>query len=525
MFEIKFHQLISILLLYLSTLSFCLEQSSILLLPFKTKSLQKEEDDEDWVEPYQSDEEGEWPYVPPSQVFNSSEFINKWFYNGLNVLTKINNYNIESYVNMDNSKLSLEKCNPKKIISSNRGSNIYKPLNSNTYTKKGDNIGNDVFYFIGDLHYKSTIKIGEKGNGLNFFFNEKDNNEDLCANLGLNIDTNLDQTNIITQLKKKNYINEYIWTLKYLVEDDGIIVLGTQPHYYENNTYLMSQYCELNAIPNQSPETAWSFNIDEIRIKPKESNNIILSNAKIDLLVDRGLIIGTNEYKNKIDELVFNDLINKKICFREETNFKDEEKGLNEIYIVYYCDRKLFIGNKYTMQKSPFNSFPYLEFYLKEKNMTFTLTNDNLFHEIYNRSYFLVTFKKSENNNIWKLGEPFLSHYQITFDQDKKLIGFYNPSMPKISNEDYIKEREKEQNENNQKSDKNKIIIIVVVCVIGAIGLSIGAYFLGKKLNEIRKRRANELKDDFDYTTTEKINDNKEGENNNENDVLGIQKD
>ena len=168
MFEIKFHQLISILLLYLSTLSFCLEQSSILLLPFKTKSLQKEEDDEDWVEPYQSDEEGEWPYVPPSQVFNSS--INKWFYNGFNVLTKINNYNIESYVNMDNSKLSIEKCNPKKIISSNRGSNIYKPLNSNTYTKTGNNIGNDVFYFIGDLHYKSTIKIGEKGNGLNFFF-------------------------------------------------------------------------------------------------------------------------------------------------------------------------------------------------------------------------------------------------------------------------------------------------------------------------------------------------------------------
>ena len=106
MLEIKFHQLISILLLYLSTITFCLEQSSILLLPFKTKSLQKEEDDEDWVEPYQSDEEGEWPYVPPSQVFDSSKFINKWFYNGLNILTKINKYNIESYVNMDNSKLS-----------------------------------------------------------------------------------------------------------------------------------------------------------------------------------------------------------------------------------------------------------------------------------------------------------------------------------------------------------------------------------------------------------------------------------
>ena len=528
MFEIKYHQLFSILLLYLSTVSFCLEQSSILLLPFKTKSLQKEEDDEEWIEPYQSDEEGEWPYVPPSQVFNSSEFINKWFYNGLNVLTTINNYTIESYVNMENSKLSIEKCNPKKIISSNKASNRYKPLNSNTYTKQGDNMGNDVFYFIGDLHYKTNVKIGEKGNGVNFYFNEKDNNEDLCANLGLNIDTNLDQTNLITQLKKKNYTNEYIWTLKYLVEDDGIIVIGTLPHFYENNTYLMSQYCELNAIPNQSPETAWSFHVDEIRIKPKESNNVILSDTKIDLLAGRGLIIGTNDYKNKIDQLVFNDLINKRICFREETNFKDEEKGLNDIYYVYYCDRKLFIGNKYTVQKSPFNTFPSLEFYLKEKNMTFTLTNDNLFHEIYNRSYFLVTFKKSgDNNNIWKLGEPFLSHFQLTFDQDKKLIGFYNPAMPKISNEDYIKEKEKQnnpQNGNNQKNDKKKIIIIVVVSVVAAIGLSIGGYFLGKKLNEIRKKRANELKDDFDYTASENINDNKQEENKKENDVLGIEK-
>ena len=267
---------------------------------------------------------------------------------------------------------------------------------------------------------------------------------------------------------------------------------------------------------------------DEIRIKPKESNNIILSDTKIDLLASRGLIIGTNDYKNKIDQLVFNDLINKRICFREETNFKDEEKGLNDIYYVYYCDRKLFIGNKYTVQKSPFNTFPSLEFYLKEKNMTFTLTNDNLFHEIYNRSYFLVTFKKSgDNNNIWKLGEPFLSHFQLTFDQDKKLIGFYNPAMPKISNEDYIKEKEKQnnpQNGTNQKNDKKKIIIIVVVSVVAAIGLSIGGYFLGKKLNEIRKKRANELKDDFDYTASENINDSKQEENKKENDVLGIEK-
>ncbi len=523
MFATKCPTIFAIIFLYLSTTSFCLEESSILLLPFKTKSLQKEEDDEDWVEPYQSDDEGEWP-SPPSQVFTSSEFLNKWFYNGLNVETKINNYIIESYVNMENSKLSIEKCNSKKIISNNRGSNNYSPSKSDSYSKQGDNMSNDIFTFIGDLRYKTNVVIGEKGNGINFYFDENNNNEDLCANLGFNIDKNSDKTNLINQLKKKNYINNYIWTLKYLVEDDGVIILGTNPHYYDNSTYLMSQYCEIKAIPNQSPETAWSFKANEIRVKPKDSNKIILSDTKIDLLLDRGLIIGTNEYKTKIDSLVFNKLINDGICFREETKFDDTEKGSNDIYYIYYCDRKLFIGNKYTMKDSYFNSFPSLEFYFKETNMTFTLTNDHLFHEIYNRSYFLIAFKKNDdNNNIWKLGEPFLSHFQLTFDQEKKIIGFYNPIMPKMSNEDYLKELEKNKQLENEKAYKKKLIIIIVVSIIAAAILSVGGYFLGKKLNEIRKRRANELKEDFEYTSSENINDNKQAENNDENNgVLGI---
>ena len=176
------------------------------------------------------------------------------------------------------------------------------------------------------------------------------------------------------------------------------------------------------------------------------------------------------------------------------------------------------------MKDSYFNSFPSLEFYFKETNMTFTLTNDHLFHEIYNRSYFLIAFKKNDdNNNIWKLGEPFLSHFQLTFDQEKKIIGFYNPIMPKMSNEDYLKELEKNKQLENEKAYKKKLIIIIVVSIIAAAILSVGGYFLGKKLNEIRKRRANELKEDFEYTSSENINDNKQAENNDENNgVLGI---
>ena len=422
--------------------------------------------------------------------------------------------------------MSIEKCNLQKVMTPNRGDFYYKPINSDTFEQKEVNLGNDVFNFYGDLGYKNNIQIGEKGNGLNFYFKENNEERDLCLNFGLNLDTTLDRTNLINQLKKKNYINDYLWTLKYLVEEDGIIILGTKPHFYQNDTYLMSQYCEMKAIPNQSPETAWSFKIDEIRIKPKDSDDLILSDKKVDFLPDRGLIIGTNEYKKKIDELVFNDLIQKGICFCEENKFSEIEKGTNDIYYIYYCDRKKFIGNKYTIQKSYFNSFPSLEFYIKETNMTFNLVNDHLFHEIYNRSYFLVIFKKSDNtDNIWKLGEPFFSHFQFTFDQDKKMVSFYNPVMPKISNEDYLKQI-RDKNKTND-GDKTTLIIIIIASILTIIIFSVGGYFIGKKLNEIRKRRANELKDDFDYTASENINGTKPEDNNNTEqeegkDVLGI---
>ena len=93
MFVTKLNKLPFILLLSFLSINFCLEDASILLLPFRTKSLQKEDDEEDWIEPYQS-EDDDWPYIPTELVFNTSQFLNKWFYNGLNVITTINQKNI-----------------------------------------------------------------------------------------------------------------------------------------------------------------------------------------------------------------------------------------------------------------------------------------------------------------------------------------------------------------------------------------------------------------------------------------------
>lgn len=495
--------IISIFLLLLSSLStiiVCLEESSILLIPFKGKSLKREEDpDQDEYTSQWTDEDGNPIFPEEGGVYDASCFINQWFYNGMYSETNIGEKTLLSYINIQNSKLSIEKCNTNRVYSKSslNGNNFYKPLESSTYLKKDNQKGNDIFSFVGDLRYKTTIKIGEeKGNGLDFHFNEGDKDLPLCGNFGLNINTDSDKTNLIVQLKNRDYINKSLWTLQYQNEDGGIIIVGTEPHFYGN--FYMSQFCTIKAIPNQSPETAWSFKMDKVMTYDSNKNIINLSQNKVDFLIDRGLIIGTDEYKKKIDELVFDDLISQKICYREISTFNNDEKNTKDEYYIYYCNKGSFMGNKYSLDNTYYNSFPNLDFYVKEHNYTFSLNKANLFHDIFNRVYFLVVFKVSKTeNNIWKLGEPFFSNFQLTFNQEQKTVGFYNLQLEKIPNEEYIKNHQQK----SQNTGKSNTLLYVILIIIGIAILIVLAYFLGKKLNENRKRRANELKDDdFDYS-------------------------
>ena len=492
--------LFPIIVLFLSSLNIiclCLTDSSKLLFQFKGKSLHKEEDSDsdENTQPYWVDDP-DYPFLPPNNVYNSSTFISEWFYNGMYTISFIGSSKIESYINMQNSKLSIQKCNINRVYSKTtmKEKSYYKPLISETYKKINDQTGNDIFYFAEDFNLNKNIQIGEKkGNGLDFYFKEKDNNTALCGNFGLNL--NNDKTNLIYQLKKKNYINNYIWTLKYQTIDSGVFVLGTEPHFYQNSSFKESYFYEIKAIPNQSPDTDWSFKMDEVRTYDNKTK-IVLSQNKVDFLIDRGLIIGTDEYKKKIDELVFNDLINEKICHREINKFYDYEKETNDEYFIYYCNKDSFMKNKYTIEKTYYNTFPSIELFDKKSNMTFSLNREDLFYMINLRIYFLVIFKKSNSENtIWKLGEPFFMKYQFTFNQEKKTVGFYS-KLEKNSNERKIN--------NEEKRNLTLYIIIISFLVFLLIGL---AYYLGKKLNEQRKKRANELNDDeFDYSTENKSN-------------------
>ena len=82
-------------------------------------------------------------------------------------------------------------------------------------------------------------------------------------------------------------------------------------------------------------------------------------------------------------------------------------------------------------------------------------------------------------------------------------MGFYNPDLP-IDKEELPNTKDK----NNNNFKKTIIIILLVILIIG---LFILTFFLGKKFNEQRKKRANELKDD-NYEYFPESNENEKNE-------------
>ena len=80
---------------------------------------------------------------------------------------------------------------------------------------------------------------------------------------------------------------------------------------------------------------------------------------------------------------------------------------------MYYCDKDINISK-----------LKNLTFIDKKLNMTFEFDYNDLFELHGDKYYFLVLMRKGID--IWFLGKPFFKKYQLIFNQDNKVIGFYN---------------------------------------------------------------------------------------------------
>ena len=159
-------------------------------------------------------------------------------------------------------------------------------------------------------------------------------------------------------------------------------------------------------------------------------------------------------------------------------------------------------------------NFPDLIFEHKDLKEKFILTKKDLFAFNTNNDsdknlYFLIL--SGEDYLDWILGIPFLKNYVLSYNYDTKKIGYY---------EHFGKEEPNKKDRDNPSFFKSITFKIIIVILLIIIIFCLGMFF--QKYNrKSRKKKANELDDDFEYEShKDKIDNNVN--NKNENESLGI---
>ena len=332
-----------------------------------------------------------------------------------------------------------------------------------------------------------------------------------------------DKFYFIPQLKEKNIIDNYDWFIYYenqekankneneIINLDDIsnikanLIIGGQPHYYKNDIFYKSQL-----LTTYTDVYGWILEFKDVYLYLNE-NKISTYENVVQFYFDELIIYAPPYYTNLIKNQYFN-----KYTACHERRGEDT---------IYYCDK----SNNFTL--NDLKKFPSLYFKHIEYDYIFELSYQDLFIENNDKYYFLVTNNNDEN---WLIGYPLLKKYQFVFNQDSKTIGFYNPDLPKEKEIDDKGEEEDDNsdetesdsdtnnddihnntdNDPNDKKDNNgsmnaktiAFIIVISGIVFIVIGIIIGKIIF-KKMD--KKRRANELDDNYDYNTYE----NENGEN------------
>ena len=124
----------------------------------------------------------------------------------------------------------------------------------------------------------------------------------------------------------------------------------------------------------------------------------------------------------------------------------------------------------------------------------------DLFIETKYKFFFNIIFPYSWSES-WIFGKPFLRKFPTMIDLTEKIIEIYN-NKEETPNKNNGNEPMKNKNEKNVLS--TKFIVLMNLIILGLICIfSVLFYFIGKNLNKLRKRKANELNDEYDYTPVE----------------------
>ena len=416
------------------------------------------------------------------------------------------NYFYESVMNKLYSKISLGQKNTQYIMEikiNTIGLTIYNyncdipPLNSDSNPPLLPNFAESITidhiedndtqiygeYFVYILNNTMNIKTEkeEKKIYVDYLFSQRNNSEYInkdilrpytCFNLGFHLMTKdiIDDEyalNLIFQLKKKDIIKSYNWFIEYDSnnKEKAKLILGVKPYEYNKEKYKEENEKTIEAEKRLDKIIYWDVKMSEIYLMKNNEKQLIEGYYTCSLEPSLGVIVGVIGYKLYVEDNLFKPLIKQQKCFKEKNIFNK--------YIIYYCNKDM----KDILKKSEAVK---LYFYHRFFGKTFELNFEDLFEEKNNFIFFKIFFDE-EQNDIWRLGKPFLIKYFFSYNFDGKTISYYNL----------------EENEDN-KGTNIKTVLIVAIIILALIFLGLG-FFLGKYIVNYRKnkkKKAEELLED-----------------------------
>lgn len=284
-----------------------------------------------------------------------------------------------------------------------------------------------------------------------------------------------ENTNLISQLKKDNLTISCAFIIKYEDEkkDNGKIIIGGKPHEYDprhyKDTYFIRYYTNTNVFFSN-----WGINLQDILY-----NEIKYPSMKaVEITIDFAFILATESFLVFLNENFFEIDNNNEHCYQETVNN----------YIVIYCEESII------------KNFKNISFVLpRDKNLEgeiheFIFDYKDLFIKLPgNTNYycFQIVFQNGYYN--WKLGLPLFKKYHIIFDRENKIFGFYNET----GEYEYENDSDNDSNSSQKKFPVSWIIVIILSLLL--IGLGIAFYLIFPKIR--RKKKANEMDDDYEYTS------------------------
>ena len=347
------------------------------------------------------------------------------------------------------------------LINIKKGINSKERFNLKTFDNKLINCDDIEFILATDLVYNVSGEFGMK-------VSTKDEQFNRLLNFSF-----------IMNLYKSKYIRYPIFSVNFMNENKGEIIMGNTPDNYSNLDIDTYKY---TYAPFNNDGYFWGFK-DLVSYLDNKRINIKLEYAEFQ--IESNIIIPVINYIQKINETFFNSLVNTKCIFVNDNNY----------FHFYHCDKDINLTN-----------FPIININQKDINYSFELTSNDLFEDIGDRKYFLVNFANNTENK-WILGKPFLKKYNFTYNYDSKTVGLFFGT--------------KDKTENDPKKF-NEVWIYVIVSVVIILILIGVIVIIVKKIP--RKKRANELEENFDYkeNKNEENSNVEDNENNSNKNALGI---